>query len=47
LWRFGRTSGRKRAAALGGRLTVESQPGAGATIELEVPLDEGSRPDRG
>jgi signal transduction histidine kinase len=45
--RLGLTSMEERAGALGGRLTVESRPGAGATIGLEVPLGEDSRPDRG
>jgi signal transduction histidine kinase len=45
--RLGLTSMEERATALGGRLTVESQPGAGATIGLEVPLGEDSRSDRG
>jgi signal transduction histidine kinase len=45
--RLGLTSMEERAGALGGRLTVESRPGAGATIGLEVPLGEDSRADRG
>jgi signal transduction histidine kinase len=28
----------RRAAEIGGRLTIESKPGAGTTIRLEVPL---------
>jgi signal transduction histidine kinase len=45
--RLGLTSMEERAGALGGRLSVESQPGAGARIGLEVPLGDDSRPDRG
>jgi signal transduction histidine kinase len=45
--RLGLTSMEERAGALGGRLSVESRPGAGATIGLEVPLGDDSRPDRG
>ena len=45
--RLGLTSMEERAGALGGRLTVESRPCAGATIGLEVPLGENSRADRG
>ena len=45
--RLGLTSMEERADALGGRLSVESRPGAGATIGLEVPLGGDSRPDRG
>jgi signal transduction histidine kinase len=35
----------ERAAALGGTLTVESAPGAGTTIVVEVPIAD-SNPDR-
>ena len=28
-----------RVEALGGRLSVESAPGAGTTLEVEIPLD--------
>ena len=45
--RLGLTSMEERAGALGGSLRVESRPGAGATIGLEVPLGDDSRPDRG
>ena len=45
--RLGLTSMEERAGVLGGSLTVESRPGAGATIGLEVPLGDGSRVDRG
>ena len=45
--RLGLTSMEERAGALGGSLSVESRPGAGATIGLEVPLGDDSRPDRG
>jgi signal transduction histidine kinase len=45
--RLGLTSMAERAGALGGSLSVESRPGAGATIGLEVPLGDDSRPDRG
>jgi signal transduction histidine kinase len=45
--RLGLTSMEERASALGGTLSVRSRPGAGATIELEVPLGEHSRADRG
>jgi signal transduction histidine kinase len=45
--RLGLTSMEERADALGGRLSVESRPGAGARIGLEVPLGGDSRADRG
>lgn len=35
--RLGLTSMEERARALGGRLTIASQPGRGTTVELEVP----------
>jgi signal transduction histidine kinase len=35
--RLGLTSMDERAAALGGRLTIDSTPGAGTTVELRVP----------
>lgn len=35
--RLGLTSMEERARALGGRLTIASQPGQGTTVELEVP----------
>ena len=35
--RLGLTSMRERASAIGGRLTIVSSPGAGTTIDLEVP----------
>jgi signal transduction histidine kinase len=45
--RLGLTSMEERAAALGGALTIESAPGGGTTISLEVPLGgENSRPGR-
>ena len=39
--RLGLTSMRERAEALGGQVTVESQPGAGTTVRVEVPLAAG------
>jgi len=36
---------RERAELLGGRLTIESAPGAGTTVFVEVPLDEGGETD--
>ena len=35
--RLGLTSMQERAAELGGRLAIESRPGAGTTVRLEVP----------
>jgi signal transduction histidine kinase len=35
--RLGLTSMRDRASVLGGRLTIESSPGRGSTVHLEVP----------
>ena len=35
---------RERAVAVGGKLTVESAPGSGTTLYVEVPCD--SNPDR-
>lgn len=35
--RLGLTSMRERALAIGGRLTIDSSPGHGATVRLEVP----------
>ncbi len=35
--RLGLTSMRERASVIGGRLTIASQPGEGATVRLEVP----------
>ncbi len=35
--RLGLTSMRERASMLGGRLSIDSSPGAGATVRLEVP----------
>lgn len=35
--RLGLTSMRDRASALGGRLTIDSAPGGGSTVRLEVP----------
>ena len=37
--RLGLTSMRERALALGGRLTLRSEPGAGTTVRVEVPVD--------
>jgi signal transduction histidine kinase len=37
--RFGLTSMRERAEALGGLLRVDAAPGAGTTVRLEVPCD--------
>jgi signal transduction histidine kinase len=36
--RLGLTSMRERASSIGGRLTIVSSPGAGATVNLEVPV---------
>jgi signal transduction histidine kinase len=33
---------RERVALVGGRLTVESSPGAGTTLVAEVPAGEGA-----
>ena len=44
--RLGLTSMEERARGLGARLRIESAPGAGTTIELEVDCDADSRPDR-
>jgi signal transduction histidine kinase len=44
--RLGLTSMEERARALGGTLAIESRPGAGATIRLEVGLAPDSRPRR-
>ena len=35
--RLGLTSMEERARALGGRLAIESRPGEGTTVSLEVP----------
>lgn len=37
--RFGLTGMRERAASVGGRLEIESEPGAGTTVILQVPLE--------
>jgi signal transduction histidine kinase len=42
--RLGLTSMEERARALGGALSIDSEPGAGTTIDLEVPLGGNSRP---
>jgi signal transduction histidine kinase len=42
--RLGLTSMEERARALGGSLAIDSEPGAGTTIDLEVPLGGNSRP---
>ena len=47
--RLGLTSMEERATALGGTLGIDSAPGKGTTIKLEVPLDgdhQNSRPRR-
>jgi signal transduction histidine kinase len=44
--RLGLTSMEERARALGGRLTIDSAPGRGTTITLEVACDGDPRPDR-
>jgi signal transduction histidine kinase len=44
--RLGLTSMEERATALGGTLSIDSAPGKGTTIELEVPLDGNSRTHR-
>jgi len=44
---LGHTSMRERLAALGGHLRLASAPGAGATVELDVPLAMGTAPDDG
>jgi signal transduction histidine kinase len=44
--RLGLTSMEERARALGGRLTIDSGPGRGTTITLEVACDGDPRPDR-
>jgi signal transduction histidine kinase len=36
--RLGLTSMRERAESIGGRVRVESKPGAGAAVRVEVPL---------
>ena len=36
--RLGLTSMRERADALGGAMTIESTPGGGTTVRVEVPL---------
>ncbi|HMC52964.1 MAG TPA: GAF domain-containing sensor histidine kinase [Acidimicrobiales bacterium] len=38
--RLGLTSMRERAQGLGGKLSIESSPGAGTTVRVEVPLEE-------
>ena len=42
--RLGLTSMEERAQALGGELTIDSRPGSGTTIGVEVPLDGNSSP---
>ncbi len=44
--RLGLTSMEERARALGARLRIESAPGRGTTIDLEVDCDGDPRPDR-
>ncbi len=39
--RFGLTGMRRRAERLGGELVVESEPGAGTTVALRVPVRRG------
>jgi signal transduction histidine kinase/ligand-binding sensor domain-containing protein len=41
---FGLTSMRERAAQIGGRVSVNSRPGAGTEVVLEAPLAGGHRP---
>jgi signal transduction histidine kinase len=43
--RLGLTSMEERARGLGARLRIESAPGAGTTIGLEVDCDADTRPD--
>ena len=40
---YGLASMRRRAAAMGGTLSVESRPGAGTTVSLSVPVGRGAR----
>ena len=40
---YGLTTMRERAERVGGRLRVDSAPGAGTTVEAIVPLDSGAR----
>ncbi len=42
---FGVLGMRERAASLGGKLTMESAPGSGTTVMLELPLKGGSTSD--
>ena len=42
--RLGLTSMEERARGLGGSLRIDSEPGSGTTITLEVPLGGNSRP---
>ncbi len=44
--RLGLTSMEERASSLGARLRIDSAPGRGTTISLEVDCDGDSRPDR-
>ena len=44
--RLGLTSMEERARALGARLRIDSAPGRGTTIALEVACDGDPRPDR-
>lgn len=44
--RLGLTSMEERARGLGGSLAIASRPGAGTTVNLEVPLGEDPRPGR-
>ena len=44
--RLGLTSMEERARGMGGRLAIESAPGRGTTIQLEVACDGDPRPDR-
>ena len=41
---FGLTAMRERAEALGGSLLVESAPGEGTTLVIEIPMPAGDRP---
>ncbi len=44
--RLGLVGMRERAAVVGGKLTIETAPGAGTTVFMEAPYD-GEDPDRG
>ncbi len=42
---YGLESMRDRAAEIGGRLTIESTPGAGTLVTVEAPAERGAAPD--